>query len=515
MKNNYLTRFSVLKAVVVVAVCAVASTKIVAQNDYTVSPIPYQVYEATASVQGTMDDSFSAPIPLTFNFDFYGATCSQVSVSTNGYISFTPYTEGYLSPWDTDVNMPIPDASFPVKNALMGAFHDLNNANAQGTITYAVIGSAPYRKFVVMFDNNSHFSCYEIKSSFQMVLYETLNIMDVQLIDKQVCLAWNEGSTVTGIINETGLLGIAAPNRNIGAWTAFHEGWRFQRPIATDTYLFAKCDDDADGFVNFNLAVAQNDLLPGNPSLVTFYQTQADAVSLDNPILDLDYVNATAGSQTIYANVDGEIKSVKLLVVACDSDYDLDSVATADEDQNEDTNLANDDTDGDGIANFIDNDDDGDMVLTSVEYVFNRSANGTNSYLDTDNDGILNYLDSDDDGDEILTINEDANANNNPADDDADANGTPDYLQNNNLAVNHFQEDHSIVIYPNPASSVLNLNNTSGLTISSIAIYAVNGTLVKQLTASSAIPVADLQSGLYFVKIVTGQKVLNYKFVKK
>lgn len=490
------------------------TNEIDAQNDYSVSAIPYQVYQATAAVQGTMDDTFSAPISLTFDFDFYGTIYSQVNVSTNGYISFTPFLEGELSPWNTNIDMPIPDANFPVKNAFMGAYHDLNNQNADGTITYAIIGSAPYRKFVVIIHNNSHFQCTEKKSSFQMVLYETLNIMDVQIIDKQICESWNQGIAVTGIINDTGLSGLAAPGRNIGAWTAFHEGWRFQRPFATNSYLFAKCDDDGDGFVNFNLGVAQQELSPNNPSLVTFYQNQQDAIAMDSPILDLNYANATNGSQTIYANINGEIKSVKLWVVDCNNDYDLDSVATANEDANSDTNLANDDTDGDGIANFTDNDDDGDMVLTSVEYVFNRSANGVTAYLDTDNDGILNYLDNDDDGDGIPTINEDANQNHDPADDDSDANGTPDYLQNNSLAVRAFQNQNSIVIYPNPSSAVLNISNTSGLSISAIAIYAINGTLVKKENAATTISVADLQSGMYFVKITAAGQSFNYKFIK-
>ena len=49
---------------------------------------------------------------------------------------------------------------------------------------------------------------------------------------------------------------------------------------------------------------------------------------------------------------------------------------------------------------------------------------------DTDADGVLNYVDQDDDGDGVLTINEDANGDGNPANDFNDTNNPilPDYL---------------------------------------------------------------------------------------
>lgn len=513
MKNNYL-RFN---SVVSLSLLLIISFATQAQNDYTVVPIPYQVYTATAPVQGTFDDSFSAPIPLGFDFYFYGGLYNQVNVSTNGYISFNPQTQGTISPWA--FTTAIPNADFPVKNAFLGCYHDMNNANAEGTITYAVIGSAPYRRFVVLFDNQSHFSCTALKSSFQMILYETLNILDVQLIDKEVCTTWNSGNAVTGIIDASGLIAYTPTDRNTGPWTAFQEAWRFQRPFSTSSYLFAKCDDDLDGFVSFNLQVAQNDLFAANPTLVTFYSNETDAISQTNAITNLNYTNTTVNLETLYANVNGEVKSIILRVIDCANDYDLDSVDTANEDLNADTNLANDDTDLDGIPNFIDNDDDGDMILTDVEYVFARTATSALVILDTDNDGIPNYLDADDDGDGLLTINEDYNSNNNPADDDTNANSIPDYLENAvMLAVNNFSTQNEVTIYPNPTSSILNIENKSNETVAALSIYNLNGALVKEVKSTTSLPsisVAELQSGIYFVKIQMNTKVLNYKFIKQ
>jgi hypothetical protein len=513
MKNNYLSNVAKIKLVVL----AFFSIHLQAQNDYSVSAIPHQVYAASLPVQGTNDDTFSAPIPLGFDFYFFGGMYNQVNVSTNGYISFNPQSQGAFSPWS--FNGTIPNANFPAKNAFFGCYHDLNNSNAEGTITYSIIGSAPYRRLVVLFDNQSHFSCTALKSSFQMIIYETLNILDVQIIEKELCNSWNSGNAVTGIIDASGLNAFTPANRNTGAWTATQEGWRFQQPIDTNSYLFAKCDDDTDGFVSFNLQVSQNDLSPNDPSLVAFYLTESDAVSQINPLAELVYTNTNANVQRIYANVNGAVKTIVLRVIDCNNDYDLDSVETSNEDLNGDSNLGNDDTDGDGIPNFIDNDDDGDMVLTTVEYVFTRSANDASALLDTDGDLIPNYLDNDDDGDGDLTILEDYNGNNNPLDDDTNGNSLPDYLENAvALGVDNFAVQNEISIYPNPASSVLNIDNKSNESVTAISIYNVNGSLVKEVksaTSLQSISVAELQNGIYFVKIQMNTQVANYKFLKK
>ncbi len=505
MVNNY------LRKIVLLAITVFNGMGVVAQN-YTVSPIPSEIYTSTVNVAFSEDDTNSALINLPFQFAFFGNTYTQLSISTNGYIDFRPESAGLFSPYQ--FSTPIPDLNFPVKNSILGCFRDLDNSNAEGTITYSIIGFAPYRKFVVMFNNNSQFQCETLKSSFQVILYETLNIIDSQIISKPVCGSWNSGRAVIGIINLAGNIAYTPAGRNTGSWSASNEGWRFS-PEIPQSYSFIKCDDNNNGFETFNLAVAQRDLSPESPDLVTFHNTMVDALNGINA-LPINYVNMSSNYEIIFARVDGDFKSVELRTINCENDYDMDSVPTFAEDLNNDTNLANDDTDADGIPNFSDNDEDGDLILTSVEYVFTaRNA----SVSDTDGDGIPNYLDNDDDGDGVLTINEDYNNNNNPLDDDINTDGIPDYLQNQVFLNTENQElKNAIKIYPNPVSSFLNINNPTSEKISRIAVYTVNGILVKQISASqsvTAIPVGDFQSGIYFVKLEVGNQVLNYKFIKK
>ena len=489
------------------------------QSNYTVTPIGFQPFSGTLSSINTDDDLCSGLIALPFSFDFYGQTYNQIVISTNGYIDFRASSANGFSPWS--FNATIPSTNFEVKNSILGCYEDLYNNPGTGSLTYGSYGTAPYRKFVVYFNNQPHFSCNTSAiSSFQMILNETSNIIDVQLINRQACPGWNSGNGVIGLVNLDGIQAITPPARNTGNWTASNEAWRFYRPNYYTNYSFVRCDDNSDGFQTFDLNVAVGDLTVPNSNGIAFYETLTDASVGANPINNLTAYQNISNLQTIYASQNGIITSVILSVIDCAIDVDNDTVASADEDINGDTNLANDDTDIDGIPNYADNDDDGDLILTNVEYVFGRNSQSTNSIIDTDNDSIQNYLDADDDGDGVLTFNEDYNNNGNPTDDDTNSNGTPDYLEMGvalGVTSNAINED-AITLYPNPTNNVLNIDNKSDLEIENITIYSINGAKVKQLKTSDAltsIVVSELQSGVYFVKIEMNDQVLNYKFIKK
>lgn len=489
--------------------------KSVSQSNYAVTSIPFQQYTATLPVVGTQDDTNSSVISLPFNFDFYGVTYNQIVVSTNGYIDFRIANANAMSPWS--FNQSVPSANFPVMNSILGCYHDMYNNNGLGYITYGVYGTAPNRKFIVVYNNNAHFSCSTTFSTFQIILYESQSIIDVQLIDKGVCTTWNSGNAVTGLINSTGTIGVTPPARNTGAWTAYHEGWRFSRPsYYSGAYSFVKCDTNNDGIEQFNLQVVQNDLSPNSPSNITLYETLTDAQTQSNPISNLLYTNSTS-PQTIYASGNGVVKAVQLSVVDCTNDFDNDTIATSSEDVNNDTNLANDDTDMDGLPNYLDNDDDGDLILSNVEYVFSKNAL---TIIDTDNDGIPNYLDNDDDGDGTLTFKEDYNGNGNPTDDDINSNGIPDYLDPtvSSLATQNNAFQNTISLYPNPTSDILNIDNSTSNEIKNATIYSISGALVKEVKSTNSIEsisVSELHSGIYFVKLLVNDEIINFKFIKK
>jgi hypothetical protein len=63
----------------------------------------------------------------------------------------------------------------------------------------------------------------------------------------------------------------------------------------------------------------------------------------------------------------------------------------------------------------------------------------------------------------------------------------------------------------------LNIQNNTTETYASVDIYSISGAKVKSLKATESlttISVADLQSGIYFVKVTMNNQVGNYKFIK-
>jgi hypothetical protein len=70
-----------------------------------------------------------------------------------------------------------------------------------------------------------------------------------------------------------------------------------------------------------------------------------------------------------------------------------------------------------------------------------------------------------------------------------------------------------IAMYPNPVSDLLHLSANDG--ISRVEIYSTNGMLVMSSDAvSDSIEMSDLNSGMYFLKVFSGQDVATMKFVK-
>ncbi len=195
-------------------------------TSYEVQSIPFSPpYSLTAGTQFSIntDDVWSSLITLPFNFCYFGTNYNQCVVGSNGLMSFDPnYADGYC-PWAYTATCP--SAMLPL-NSIFGVYHDID-PSVCGTARYAILGAEPCRVFVVNFTDVCHFSCNSIRSTSQIVLYETTNVIEVYVQDKPTCTGWNYGNAVIGVQNATGTTGYVAPGRQTGPWTAYNEAWRF------------------------------------------------------------------------------------------------------------------------------------------------------------------------------------------------------------------------------------------------------------------------------------------------
>ncbi len=74
----------------------------------------------------------------------------------------------------------------------------------------------------------------------------------------------------------------------------------------------------------------------------------------------------------------------------------------------------------------------------------------------------------------------------------------------------------NFTIWPTPTSNVINVANNSNFDITAIQITDMNGRTVKEVKGmTSQINIADLNSGVYFMKITTAQGTGTTKVIKK
>ena len=82
----------------------------------------------------------------------------------------------------------------------------------------------------------------------------------------------------------------------------------------------------------------------------------------------------------------------------------------------------------------------------------------------------------------------------------------------NTTAVKENSFDISFSIYPNPASNMLFINNTKGLT-GLVKLMGIDGKLLQQLPLSGAslqsMNISGLQKGMYFLTIQSGEQFTN------
>ena len=74
-------------------------------------------------------------------------------------------------------------------------------------------------------------------------------------------------------------------------------------------------------------------------------------------------------------------------------------------------------------------------------------------------------------------------------------------------------------VYPNPANNVLNINSKNTSVFEQVQLTDVNGRIVKSEKTSGVITyqmnIADLNAGVYFLKVTSNQGSSSTKIIKK
>lgn len=301
-------------------------------NSYTVNRITdYTCFRpyVNPALQGpsanlTIDDRYSPVIDITFPFSFFGTTYNKLIASTNGFISFDTSKKltfshfGILRNGSTLSSLSgIPEdlpSSLYDKALIMGPYHDLDPNNSLSTqqIKYDVIGTAPYRKWVLSYYNVPLYTtaCLNLNpNTQQIVLYETLGIVEVFVFDKDICTNWNSGRAMIGMQDFVKVSSIMAPGRQASdaPWgtQGMNESWRFVPAAGQSLFKRVELYTLSGGFVTSgNISSASNNLLDvtfnnvcppaagGSYIVKSFYKNPNGS---SNEIVSTDTINISRG----------------------------------------------------------------------------------------------------------------------------------------------------------------------------------------------------------------------------
>lgn len=207
-------------------------------TDYGVQTIPFQpafnyVSNYHIPVSAANPDDFWSPVfTLPFNFNFFNTQYTKLLVGSNGLMTFDILSNppGGLCPWS--FSGAIPNTSFPVRNAIYGVYQDINfvtTPTPNTSINYYVLDSganaAPNRVFVMNTNEVLNYGDTAGNTglqSYQVILYETTNVIEINVKRRKPNNNWQGGAGVIGIQNQAGTKAIVPPGYNTGNWSALN-----------------------------------------------------------------------------------------------------------------------------------------------------------------------------------------------------------------------------------------------------------------------------------------------------
>lgn len=231
--------------------------KVVGQGitGYKVEKIPYSPpYPLTEGedVGLDSDDKYSGITYLPFKFCFYDSVYDQLLMAPNGYLSFNTQYANQQCGWNLRGYQDLPQQNFGGtynwRNAIYGVFEDIHPGVAvstgTGSFKYGIRGEAPCRVFINSYFDIPLFSHTTLRQSYQIVLYEGTNIIDVYVAKRNYPPTWNDGRGVIGVQNADGTKATCPPGRNLtDRWSTFDntgqnvpEAWRFTPINETRAY---------------------------------------------------------------------------------------------------------------------------------------------------------------------------------------------------------------------------------------------------------------------------------------
>lgn len=177
---------------------------------YVCAPSAITWVDPAGGASYALTDDSAAYASMPFGFRYYGATYTDVAVSSNGFIRMGGGSATQFS------NAAIPNGSDP--NALIAAFWDDLDPDKGGSVSTKVVGASPNRTFVATWLDVPHYNVAGSALSFQIVLEEATGAIVLQYLDAIAgSVTYDRGASATvGVEDEFGLAGTQVSYNSAG-----------------------------------------------------------------------------------------------------------------------------------------------------------------------------------------------------------------------------------------------------------------------------------------------------------
>jgi hypothetical protein len=189
--------------------------KRIAQYEVTFPTYPASPNYTTGTVVSSYYDVTHGPFSIGFTFSYFGNNYTQFYIGSNGWIGFSAgQTTGYTAQF-------IPNSGSP-SNSILADWEDLFPGSSN--IRYTTIGSAPNRQLIVSFNAVPHYGCRSNLHTFQFILYESSNVIDINYASKPLC---GSNNATAGLISTSFSTVVPVGGKNASTWSVTNYSVRF------------------------------------------------------------------------------------------------------------------------------------------------------------------------------------------------------------------------------------------------------------------------------------------------
>jgi gliding motility-associated-like protein len=176
----------------------------------------------TTGITGGISDSLQLPFP----FCFFDSSYTQCMVDATGFLTFIldfPGRGGFASP---GVGLPTP---FSPKLSIFAVYSSIYPFGRGSKVVTKNYGITPNQFFVASFFRlQESYAHYPPPCTFQIILYETSNVIGINYLEKPAWDGINPGlRSILGMQNKEGDSAMVVPGRDGRCcyWSAYNESW--------------------------------------------------------------------------------------------------------------------------------------------------------------------------------------------------------------------------------------------------------------------------------------------------